>query len=266
MPVRIHFISGLPRAGSTLLAAILRQNPCFRASVSTPLADLVSNLIRDMSAHEAAMLISPAQRERMVCALIEAYHPDIRGNLIFDTNRRWCAMLPLVSELFPDSRMICCVRSPAWIIDSVERAIQRHPLLASRMFGHEMANVYQRTEKMIKDFLLAPSMASLRQAWFGEYASRIIAVRYDSLASDPGGVIDALYNELGEPRFAHDFDHLDYDEPQFDAFLGMPGFHRVSGNVRAMKRDTILPPDIFNQYNSQFWESPEENPRGVTIL
>jgi hypothetical protein len=35
-------ISGLPRSGSTLLAAILRQNPCFHASVSTPLADLVA--------------------------------------------------------------------------------------------------------------------------------------------------------------------------------------------------------------------------------
>ena len=29
MENRIHFISGLPRAGSTLLAAVLRQNPDF---------------------------------------------------------------------------------------------------------------------------------------------------------------------------------------------------------------------------------------------
>ena len=32
----IHFISGLPRAGSTLLAALLRQNPRFHAGMTSP--------------------------------------------------------------------------------------------------------------------------------------------------------------------------------------------------------------------------------------
>ena len=32
----IHFISGLPRAGSTLLAALLRQNPRFSAGMTSP--------------------------------------------------------------------------------------------------------------------------------------------------------------------------------------------------------------------------------------
>jgi sulfotransferase len=35
----IHFISGLPRSGSTLLAAILRQNR-FHAGMSSPVASL----------------------------------------------------------------------------------------------------------------------------------------------------------------------------------------------------------------------------------
>jgi sulfotransferase len=35
---RFHFISGRPRSGSTLLSAILSQNPRFNAGVSSPLA------------------------------------------------------------------------------------------------------------------------------------------------------------------------------------------------------------------------------------
>jgi sulfotransferase len=168
-----------------MLAAILRQNPCFHASVSTPLADLAANLIRAMSEHEGAVLISPEQRERMVRALVEAYYSDMSGRVVFDTSRRWCAMLPLVAKLLPGSRVICCLRSPAWIIDSVERAIGRNPLLAPRMFGHEITNVYQRTEKMIKESTIAGSMGALRQAWFSEHASQLIAVRYDSLLPRP---------------------------------------------------------------------------------
>jgi sulfotransferase len=193
MGLNIHMISGLPRSGSTLLAAILRQNPAFQASVSTALADLVGALVREMSAHESGVLISSAQREGIVVALIEAYYAHADGRLVFDTNRRWCGMLPLISQLFPNSRLICCVRSPSWIIDSIERAIQRNPLLASRMFPPEASNAYSRTEKLIKDTLVGPSMSALRQAWFSEHAGRMVAVRYDSLVRDPEKVIGALY-------------------------------------------------------------------------
>ena len=36
---KLHFISGLPRSGSTLLAGILRQNPRFHAAMTGPVAD-----------------------------------------------------------------------------------------------------------------------------------------------------------------------------------------------------------------------------------
>lgn len=34
--MRLHFISGLPRSGSTLLAGLLRQNPNFAAAMTGP--------------------------------------------------------------------------------------------------------------------------------------------------------------------------------------------------------------------------------------
>ncbi|MFB8797203.1 MAG: sulfotransferase [Microcoleus sp.] len=34
--MKAHFISGLPRSGSTLLAALLRQNPRFHAAMTSP--------------------------------------------------------------------------------------------------------------------------------------------------------------------------------------------------------------------------------------
>ena len=46
---RFHFISGLPRSGSTLLAALLRQNPRFHAGMSGPVAGLVGSLLGEMS-------------------------------------------------------------------------------------------------------------------------------------------------------------------------------------------------------------------------
>jgi len=39
-----YFISGLPRSGSTLLSAILRQNPEFYADIASPVASPVEAL------------------------------------------------------------------------------------------------------------------------------------------------------------------------------------------------------------------------------
>lgn len=39
----LHFLSGLPRSGSTLLADILAQNPAVHAGMSSPLLGLVSS-------------------------------------------------------------------------------------------------------------------------------------------------------------------------------------------------------------------------------
>jgi len=37
----IHFISGLPRSGSTLLANILAQNPAFHSTATNGIADVM---------------------------------------------------------------------------------------------------------------------------------------------------------------------------------------------------------------------------------
>ncbi len=47
---KFHFISGLPRSGSTLTSALLRQNPRFHAGMSGPVAGLFENVIAQVSA------------------------------------------------------------------------------------------------------------------------------------------------------------------------------------------------------------------------
>jgi sulfotransferase len=268
--MQIHFISGLPRSGSTLLEGILRQNPRLHASISGPLAEMFSSLLRSMSGvNDTSIFISDQQRERVLRSLFEAYYADLKDDrLIFDTNRNWCGHLPALAELFPGARVVCCVRNPAWILDSIERHVQSNPLGTQRMFGHDSkGNVYTRIEVLTgKDGFVKRALGNLRQAWFGEFANRLIVIRYESLTGQPQETIDRLYDALGEPRYPHDFEKVEYDEPQFDANMGLPGFHRVSGPVRARTRQKILPPDLFTQHDQCFWNRQEENPRGVLVL
>lgn len=79
---------------------------------------------------------------------------------------------------------------------------------------------------------------SLREAWFGEHAYRLIVINYENLATQPKSTMDKLYHELDEAPFEHDFDNIDYDEPDFDLQLGIPELHKVRPKVEFRKRET----------------------------
>src|SRR5271155_3388750 len=118
----IHFISGLPRSGSTLLAALLRQNPRFEAGMSGSLASLFGALLTEMGAlNEFSICIEDVKLERILRGLFDNYYADCPAEVIFDTNRFWCAWMPAIARLFPDAKVIACVRELQWVVDSIER-------------------------------------------------------------------------------------------------------------------------------------------------
>jgi sulfotransferase len=263
---QIHFISGLPRSGSTLLAGLLLQNPRFRASMSGPLGEIYRNALVIMSTAESALFLSDKDRERILHGIVASYYsglPD--GTVVFDAHRGWTGLMPSVARIFSNSRVICCLRNPAWIMDSIERLVQSNCFRVPKMFPPEASGLGARVEHMKTNFVGGP-LNGLRQAWFGENAKRIIAIRYNSLVSQPGHVMQRLYEELELPLYNHDFENVEYDEPEFDERLNMPGLHRVRRRVEARERQTILPPDLFRQNDLEFWEMPGYNPQGVCIL
>ena len=147
----IHFISGLPRSGSTLLAALLRQNPRFAAGMSGPLAGLFGALLGEMSArNEFSIFIDDAKRERILRGLFDSYYADSAAEVTFDTNRGWCGWMPAIARLFPDAKVIACVRELPWVVDSIERLVQRNVFSPSSMFNYSAGGtVYTRANAVV---------------------------------------------------------------------------------------------------------------------
>lgn len=267
----VHFISGLPRSGSTLLAALLRQNPRFHAHMSSPLAGMVDVLLGEMSSrNELSMFISDEQRRRLLKGLFASYYgEEFAAEVVFDTSRTWCAKLPVLSGLFPEPKMIACVRHVSWIVDSVERAIQKNALRPSFMFNFQTGGtVYNRTEGIANgDGILGFSYNALKEAFYGEHARHLMLLQYETLVSDPARAMAAVYDFIGEPPFPHDFDDVHFDAGEFDERTGMPGLHAVGRKVIAPERATVLPPDIFRRFeNEAFWLNARANIRAVRVV
>jgi sulfotransferase len=256
---KFHFISGLPRSGSTLLAALLLQNPRFHTGMTSPVGTLFSGMLAQFSAgSEFGPVISHEQRRRLLGGLFDSYYADQTGKeLILDTNRMWCAKLPAVLDLFPDAKIIACVRNVAWVMDSIERLYRANPYENTKLFvdDTERNTVYSRVDTLAqRNRLVGFPWAALKEAYFGEHAKSLLVVDYDLLTQAPEKVLRLIYEFVGEPWFAHDFEHVEYDAPAFDEALGLSGLHRVRPKVALEARRTILPPDLFEQYSKlSFW-------------
>lgn len=254
-----HFISGLPRAGSTLLSALLLQNPRFHAGMTSPVGSLFSGMLNQFSAgSEFGPMITREQRQRLLRGLFENYYGDLgEKSVIFDTNRLWSSKLPAIQDLFPHAKVIACVRNVAWIMDSLERLFRANPYENTKLFSDEgeRNTVYSRVETLAqRNRLVGFAWSALKEAYYSEQAGSLLLVEYELLTTAPEKVMRLVYDFLGEPWFAHDFGNVHYDAPEFDQALGLSGLHRVRPIVAVEHRATVLPPDLFQQYSSlSFW-------------
>lgn len=268
---KFHFITGLPRSGSTLLSAILRQNPRFHASVSSPVASFVSALLGQVSAgSEWAPQVNVEQRRLLLRGLFESFYQGNDHEVIFDTNRVWSAKLPVLLDLFPEARLVACVRNVAWVMDSLERLYRANPYENTRLFGNEAerSTVYSRVETLAqRTRLVGLAWYALKDAFYSDQGASMLVVDYDILAQRPQEVIPLIYDFLGETRFAHDYQRLEFDTPQYDEGIGLVGLHKVRPTVSFEQRRTILPPDLFEQYAKlSFWRDTAASRSHVMMM
>lgn len=249
IPKTYHMITGLPRAGSTLLSSILRQNPRFHASITDPLATLVKGVIDASQDGPGSKVEVPVERrKRLVKGLFDSYYADVEQPVVFNTNRGWTYLTGQVRELFPSSRMLVCVRDINWVLDSFECAHRRHPFEKNTVFGGAGTSVYSRTNMLMQEGgVVEFAYTGIKQAITGEDRHMLMLIEYDQLCKNPKGVMQAVYHLIGEPYYDHDFNNVEASWDEYDTEIGMD-LHQVRTKVEYRPRDSIIPPDIQSKY------------------
>jgi len=255
----LHFISGLPRSGSTLLAAILKQNPRFMAGMTSPVSGLF-RAIEDATSvrQETSVFLSDDQRSDILKGLFNAYYKKVSAytGVVFDTSRLWCARTSALNKLFPDAKMICCVRELGWIVDNFERLYRRNGQKPSAIYNFDTGGtVYSRSEGIASGGgVVGFAFNAFKEAYYSEFSKNLMIVDYENLCKSPDKVIAGVYDFIGEDKFSHDFNNVEYSAGEFDRLLGAEGLHDVKGKVEWRPRKSILPPDLFERYrNDNFW-------------
>ncbi len=225
--------------------------------MSSPVGSLINGILEQIGAgSEFYSFFDEAKRRRMCQAVFNSYYEEQQDKeVLFDTNRMWAARLHQLVELFDDFKVICCVRNPAWVMDSFEQIYRKNPFNYSRMFAAgNRQTVYSRCESMIGGGIVGAAWTALKEAFYGDYSERLLLIDYDLLAQHPGKTLSLLYDFIGEKPFDHDFDNVEFSHDEFDYTLGVKGLHTVKRKVQYKNRRSILPPDLFQKYSEMaFW-------------
>jgi sulfotransferase len=236
----MHVIAGLPRSGSTLLCNILNQNPAFHASSTSILPTLVGQSVKtwsdspemkgELHRNAEATRVKLAKALRGFCE--GWYHQQLaEGRTIFDKGRGWAANAMLLREVFPDSKIILCVRDLREVFASVERQHQKVPTLD----GSEnplAKTVWERQHQLFSPGgLIGQQILSLLDI----VRRRLDAlhVRYEAFVEQPKKTMLQIYEYLGiDPFEEHDFDDVKNTAMDVDALYLNKFPHKGEGKVQ----------------------------------
>ena len=254
------FISGLPRSGSTLLSAILRQNPEFYADISSPVQSLVASTINVITDSESNHLIDEDRRTSILWAMFNAYYDAVEQPTVFDTSRGWTAKTSLLKTLYPQTKIICCVRDLPWILDSFERISAKNNLWNASLTDDEASQTVTTRCDALMDVKKEGQV--VKPYYFLEEGlllnpDMIMLVEYESLCKKPESVMRELYNFIDKPYYDHDFKNVEYDNEVYDKALNMKSLHTVRKEVTWQERPSILPKSVWEKYSGkEFWRKP----------
>jgi len=255
-----YFISGLPRSGSTLLSAILRQNPDFYADIASPIEAITGGAI-DIISQSENIFIENNQRKNLCYGIFEGYYQHIDNPIIFDSSRWWTGKTNFLQSLFPYTKIICMVRDVVSILNSFEVIFNKNHFytkqINDKVFSH---NIFVRTDELFERELRNP--LSLLQEGYNNNPKMIKLIEYEDLCKEPEKTVREIYNFIKKPYFSHNFEHVEYSNENFDMTCKVKDLHTVRNKVEYKPPKIVLPPKIckeFREKNLEFWRVNDSN-------
>ena len=242
-------VTGLPRAGSTLLCQLLAQHPDIRSEgYSSPLCNAMLGLRRMISDDTffLAQLDNDFDRgyehlRGAMRGLLRGWHDSPGAKAIVDKNRAWLHCIELLLEVEPEAKLIVCVRELGQIYGSIESQHQKTILID---FIDHLADFdrFGRADALFaKDKAIGAPLIGLHA--MGDLSPKVLkhvfVMRFEDLASNAPGVMSRLYGWLGLSDLPFDPQKLAVGVRESDSHYRMKYPHGQSSALKPTVAHTI---------------------------
>ena len=236
---KVLFMSGFPRAGSTLLMNILNQNPNFHG---TPTSGLIGSVLsirdgwkaNDVYKSNGEEYIYPKIKTMLKNMMIGFYQKEVlEGKIPVDKNRAWVNNIFFLEEVFGCKvKILFPIRHIGDCIISMERVNRKSTIVNhgdNGNFINEQTTI-GRAENFIKDDgVMGQPMLFLRDVVYNNMQDRLVFVPYDDMLIQPKETFTRIYKELGMNHYEHDFENINQTIFEQDMHHGFApnGLHSI---------------------------------------
>jgi len=243
-------VTGLPRAGSTLLCQLLSQHPQIHSEgQSSPLCNLVLGIRRMVSDDQFFLAQLDRSFERSYAHLCGAMQGFLRGwnqecrkQAVVDKNRAWLHAVELLLQIEPNAKLIVCLRELGQIYGSIEAQHQRTILID---FIDHLADFdrFGRADMLFaKDKAIGAPMISLHavQDLPEAVRQRLYFLRFEDLIERPAACMSHVYSWLGLEPWAIDTEKLTpMGPPESDSHYRMKYPHTQSTRMSPPRKHDV---------------------------
>jgi sulfotransferase len=250
-------VTGLPRAGSTLLCQLLAQHPEIQCEGhSSPLCNTLLGIRRMISDDQFFLSQLDSSFDTSYAHLASAmrgflhgwYHDSGAHQVVVDKNRAWLHAVELLLHIEPEAKLIVCLRELGQIYGSIEAQHQRTILVD---FIDHLADYdrFGRADMLFaKDRVIGAPLIALQAVLDLPDAAkqRLYFVRFEDLVAQPVRCMSHLYAWLGLAPLEIDPEQLTMGMQESDSHYRMKYPHRQATRI-ATPAPHAVPPRIQKQ-------------------
>lgn len=254
-------VTGLPRAGSTLLCQLLAQHPEIKCEGhSSPLCNTLLG-IRRMISDDQFMLAQldnsfESSYEHLTAAMqgfLRGWNQDCTKKAVVDKNRAWLHAIELLLHIEPEAKLIVCLRELGQVYGSIEARHQKTILLDFIDHLADFDRLGRADMLFAKDKIIGAPLISLHAVPDLPKAvqERLFFVRFEDLMANPVACMSLIYQWLGLSAFEINPLKLDKGIQESDSHYHMKYSHKQSERITKPKKHDI-PPRIQSQIEGAY--------------
>jgi sulfotransferase len=238
-------LSGLPRTGSTLLSAILSQNPEIHAEGNSAVCQLMWDMQCSILGTCNEQLTASNRLDtgiELIKNIPNIYYKDITASTVIDKCRSWTLPdnMAMLNKYFEHKPKVLVLERP--LVEIVRSFV-----------ALRQANNYQSDpEEGLLDTWSEPIMRSYEGVKWAKANNNgeFLFVQYDDLIHDTKGTVEKIYKFCELEFFEHDFNNIINKHPENDQVYGMLGQHDIRPTINKRDLDVKLSKEIMAKCES----------------
>lgn len=234
------FLSGLPRSGSTLLSAILSQNPLIHSEGNSPLLQYLLDM--HISVNQKAKEQLEANKkyavvDKIIRNIPDAYYTNTEKQYVIDKSRTWTYPdnVNLIKRyITPTPKIIVMVRPLEEIVASFVNLY----ISNGRQDYNVIALLGKDTDPIMRPY---QSLVAAMQ----HCKKECIFITYDYLVYNTKETLNEIYKFLELPPFEHNLSNIVNANKEDDSVYGLLGMHDVRSSIGKAENLVQLSEDVI---------------------